>query len=132
MLANKFDCENEFEEENENVEYGLLYFAKKQIINYFNNIKNNEGLTIMQVNDEFPSEQDLKFITEATLNMVLDYCYNLLQQKLNFSDVLDQNHEVVGKDVRIVLNILEKLSKNNIPKSISAGMLYYEIKHCYD
>lgn len=130
MLANKFDYENEFEEEN--VEYGLLSFVKKQIINYFNNIKNNEGLTIMQVNDEFPSEQDLKFITEATLGMVLDYCYNLLQQKLNFSDVLDQNHEVVGKDVRIVLNILEKLSKNNIPKSICAGMLYYEIRHCYD
>ena len=129
MLANKFDDENEFEEQ---VEYGLLFFVKKQIINYFNNIKNNKGLTIMQVNDEFPSEQDLKFITEAPLGMVLDYCYNLLQQKLNFSDVTDKNKEVVGKDVIIVLDILEKLSKNNIPKSISAGMLYYEIRHCYD
>lgn len=131
MLANIFD--DDFDCIEEKLESAISAFSKNQILNYFNKIKNDKGLTIMETNDEFPSEQDLKFIKEAELGMVLDYCYPLLDSKLpSLENKKEESHEVLGKDVKIVLNILTKLSKNNIPKSFSAGMLYYEIRHCYN
>lgn len=124
MLANLFD-EDDFQED-EIQATANLYFNNK-IINYFKEIKNKNGKTIMEINDSFPSKSDVEFIKEAELVPVLDYCYPLLEKFFENN----KNSEELSKDTILIIKILEKLSKNNIPKAFSAGMLYYEIRHLY-
>ena len=69
----------------------------------------------------------MKFIKEVELPEVLDYCYPLLQKLVGENE----NAENLTTDIKIILEILDDLSKRNIPKEFSSGMLYYLIKHRY-
>jgi hypothetical protein len=130
MIEDLLDYESEILEEK--IECGADNLVVKKIKDYFINIKNENGLTIMETDSSFPSKQDCKFISEAELDMVLDYSYDILEKFFIDRNKTNKNSEVVTVDIQIVLSILNKLSKNNIPKSFSAGMLYYQIKHCYN
>jgi len=130
MIEDLLDYENEILEEK--IECGADNLVVNKIKDYFINIKNENGLTIMETDSSFPSKQDCKFISEAELDMVLDYSYDILEKFFIDRNKINKNSEVVTVDIQIVLSILNKLSKNNIPKSSSAGMLYYLIKHCYN
>jgi hypothetical protein len=129
MIVDLLDDENEFLEEK--FECGSSDIITNKIKDYFFNIKNKNGLTIMEVDSFFPSKKDVDFINEAELDMVLDYSYDVLEKFFTNKDKINKSYETVTDDIHIVLNILNKLSKNNIPKSFSAGMLYYQIRHCY-
>jgi hypothetical protein len=129
MIVDLLDDENEFLEEK--FECCSSDIITNKIKDYFFNIKNKNGLTIMEVDSFFPSKKDVDFINEAELDMVLDYSYDVLEKFFTNKDKINKSYETVTDDIHIVLNILNKLSKNNIPKSFSAGMLYYQIRHCY-
>ena len=126
MLAKIFDDEND--SLHDEIETTVSLFYKDKIKNYFKNLKNKDGKTIMEIHDSFPSNEDLKFINHAELVSVLDYCYPLLE---DLSNKEDKDSETITKDIRLVIGILNNLCKNNFPKSFSAGMLYYEIRHLY-
>lgn len=126
MLVNIFDDESDFLEEK--IESFVDCSLKKTVIEYFNNVKNKKGKTIMETNKSFPSENDLKFIKETNLVSVLDFCYPILEKIIEKEEA---SKDVITKDTKIILSLLQKISNNNIPKSFSAGILYYEITHCF-
>lgn len=126
MLASLFSEEDFPEDE---IQTTANFYLNNKIINYFKEVKNKSGKTIMEINDSFPSKSDVKFIKEAELVPVLDYCYPLLEKL--FEKENSKDTEKLSKDTFLIIKILEKLAKNNIPKAFSAGMLYYEVRHLY-
>lgn len=97
------------------------------IKSYLADKKDFNKISFSEKFNNFPSEYDLKFIKQVELPEVLDYCYPLLQKLIGENE----NAENLTTDIKIILEILDDLSKRNIPKEFSAGMLYYLIKHIY-
>ena len=125
-MINSFAEIEDFDEETiENIVENHLI---NTIISYFKDKKDFNQIYFLEKFDNFPSEYDLKFIKEAELPQVLDYCYPLLEQ---FIKENEDNNECITSDTIIVLDILNDMSKRNIPKEFAAGMLYYLIKHRY-
>jgi len=112
----------------ETVDSIIVNYFSKTIRSYFKDKVDQNQVPFLNKFNYFPSDEDLNFIKEANLIMVLDYCYPLLSKFIK----KDENLGNTTSDVKIVLDILNDMSIKNIPKEISAGMLYYLIKHCYN
>ena len=121
MIEDLLDYENEILEEK--IECGADNLVVNKIKDYFTNIKNGNGLTIMEIDNSFPSKQDCKFISEVELDMVLDYSYDILDKFFINKNKINKNSEVVTADIQIVLTILNKLCKNN--KHLYFGKIFY-------
>jgi hypothetical protein len=112
----------------ESVDSIVVNYFSNMIRSYFKDKVDQNQVPFLNKFNYFPSDEDLNFIKEADLLMVLDYCYPLLGKFIKE----DENLGSVTSDVKIVLDILNDMSRKNVPKEISAGMLYYLIKHCYN
>lgn len=126
MLAYSFAEAEDFEEDSLELIVGNHFL--KTIKSYYADKRDKNDVLFFDKNKTFPTDKDVKFIKEATLISVLDYCYPLLQKFLNEKE----DPENLTSDVKIVLEILSDMAKKNIPKEFCAGMLYYLIKHYYD
>jgi len=125
-MLNSFAELEDFEEES--VDSIVVNYFSHTIRSYFKDKVDQNQVPFLNKLNYFPSDEDLNFIKEADLLMVLDYCYPLLDKFIKE----DENLGSVTSDVKIVLDILNDMSRKNVPKEISAGMLYYLIKHCYN
>lgn len=125
-MLNSFAELEDFDEES--VDSIVVNYFSNTIRSYFKDKVDQNQVPFLNKFNYFPSDEDLNFIKEADLLMVLDYCYPLLGKFIKEDESLDS----VTSDVKIVLDILSDMSRRNVPKEISAGMLYYLIKHCYN
>jgi len=125
-MINSFAEVEDFDEEV--VDDIIVNYFYNSIRSYFKDKVDQNQVPFLNKFNYFPSEEDVNFIKETSLSMALDYCYPLLSKFIKEEEGL----ESVTSDVKIVLDILNDMSRKNIPKEISAGMLYYLIKHCYN
>jgi hypothetical protein len=125
-MINSFAEVEDFDEEV--VDDIIVNYFYNSIRSYFKDKVDQSQVPFLNKFNYFPSEEDVNFIKETSLSMALDYCYPLLSKFIKEEEGL----ESVTSDVKIVLDILNDMSRKNIPKEISAGMLYYLIKHCYN
>lgn len=125
-MINSFAEVEDFDEEV--VDDIIVNYFYNSIRSYFKDKVDQNQVPFLNKFNYFPSEEDVDFIKETSLSMALDYCYPLLSKFIKEEEGL----ESVTSDVKIVLDILNDMSRKNIPKEISAGMLYYLIKHCYN
>jgi hypothetical protein len=125
-MINSFAEVQDFDEEV--VDDIIVNYFYNSIRSYFKDKVDQNQVPFLNKFNYFPSEEDVNFIKETSLSMALDYCYPLLSKFIKEEEGL----ESVTSDVKIVLDILNDMSRKNIPKEISAGMLYYLIKHCYN
>ena len=125
-MINSFAEVEDFDEEA--VDSIVANYFSNTIRLYFKDKVDQNQVPFLNKFNYFPSDEDVNFIKEADLLMVLDYCYPLLSKFIKKDEDLGR----VTSDVKIVLDILSDMSRKSIPKEISAGMLYYLIKHCYN
>jgi NDP-sugar pyrophosphorylase family protein len=125
-MINSFSEVEDFDEEG--IDDIIVNYFSNAIRSYFKDKIDQNNVPFLSKFNCFPSDEDVKFIKEANLSMVLDYCYPLLSNFIK----QDESFENVTSDVKIVIDILSDMSRKNVPKEISAGMLYYLIKHCYN
>lgn len=125
-MINSFSEVEDFDEEG--IDNIIVNYFSNAIRSYFKDKIDQDKVPFLSKFNYFPSDEDVKFIKEANLSMVLDHCYPLLNKFIKE----DVGFESVTSDVKIVIDILNDMSRKNVPKEISAGMLYYLIKHCYN
>lgn len=125
-MINSFAEVEDFDEEG--IDDIIVNYFSNAIRSYFKDKVDQNQVPFLNKFNYFPSDEDVNFIKETSLSMALDYCYPLLSKFIKE----DEGLESVTSDVKIVLDILSDMSRKNVPKEISAGMLYYLIKHCYN
>jgi len=125
-MINSFAEVEDFDEEG--IDDSIVNYFYNAIRSYFKDKVDQNQVPFLNKFNHFPSDEDINFIKETNLSIVLDYCYPLLSKFIKE----DENLGSVTSDVKIVLDILNDMSRKNVPKEISAGMLYYLIKHCYN
>lgn len=100
----------------------LKYIVKNYIINFFKNEKFSEGGKIP--NSILLDKNNISMVMNYDINRGVKEAYELLANR-NFSNISSSKD---SGDIGIVLEILNKLSKSNIPQQFAGGMIVLYIK----
>ena len=81
-------------------------------------------------NNTLHSPANIKKVIETDLEVGVPKMYELIQGTLNIQDYLDNNEEEHSKDVKMVLDYLDRCRKMWVPKEFASGIILMDMGLC--